>query len=98
MIILLGQRQIIMEEADDNRWMEPPRLYPSASGRGFLFVSADSMSSGNKKVTYHQPPWQKTVAIDVEQLQVDRIAGWNEDEQIMQVFLLFLSSSYYYSN
>lgn len=80
--------QIVIEEAVPNHWLAPPILYPSPSGNGFIMVLETDQVENGQRLVYHRPPWQKTVTVDLRQLTVNRIVGWDETNSTTYCFRL----------
>ena len=70
--------QIIIEKAVPGHWLMPPNIYPSPSGNGFAMVLDTDQVEDGQRLIYHQPPWHKTIAVDLRQVIVNRIVGWDE--------------------
>ncbi|XP_046649628.1 inactive dipeptidyl peptidase 10-like isoform X1 [Daphnia pulicaria] len=74
-----GCSQIIVEEAVAGRWLASPSLYPSPSGdSGFILAISNAGQAEDQRLVYHKSPWHKFVSVDLNQLQVNRILGWDE--------------------
>jgi hypothetical protein len=72
--------QIILEEAVPGRWIVSPSLFPSPSGdSGFVMAISQTAQAEDQLLVYHKSPWHKFVSVDLRQLEVNRIIGWDEE-------------------
>jgi len=73
-----------MEKAKNNRWLKPLRIFPSMEGDGaFVFISQANYDEirGGQVLLFFKPPWRRTISVNLDQLVVDSIVGWNVHTQ-----------------
>ena len=72
--------QIILEEAVPGRWIVSPSIFPSPSGdSGFVMAISQTDQAEDQRLVYHKSPWHRFVSVDLRQLEVNRIIGWDEE-------------------
>jgi hypothetical protein len=77
--LIYKKSQIILEEALPGRWLISPMLYPSPSDDcAFVLAISHTGQAEDQRLVYHKSPWHKFVSVDLRQLQVNRILGWDE--------------------
>lgn len=78
--IEICSEKIYLEQARNNHCLKPLGIFPSLDGDGaFVFVSTANYDEirGGQVLLYFEPPWRRTISVNLEQLIVDRIVAWN---------------------